>query len=244
MNIEKIFLKTYLYEYMSLENMRLISIKKDQVVADDKKRKLKPIEDFLQKLVDFGVVVYNNSKFLQEDIDAIVKKEPFSYTYIDSSKSWSPGFSLYFEHPAQVEIAIPNSFDEGAVIIKVSSEHPDAYLLDHSFPSIVSACEALGKFLSKNTVEIMVDPQKYLQKVRGGETFDFSVERQVVENQKNIVKNSGSKPALSQNNQNSKPTNRIKISGNNGGDRIVPSRSLRDVESFLTKGDADENDGD
>ena len=123
------------------------------------------MEEFLQKFVDLEIVVNNRDQYTKNTsgFDGL-EPQKFNFYLVDSSKTWSPGISIFFDHPCEVEIAIPNKVeDDGVVIIKVSSHHPDAYLLEQKFNSFESACKALARFLSKCTVKIGKDSRKYIK---------------------------------------------------------------------------------
>ena len=154
-NLDDIFFKSFLQEYSEQEAQKILSSKEDRKIAQQKKEKLYPIEQFLQKFVDFEVMVNHCDKYTKNPLPAEpVEPKLFHWYNRDSSKRWYPGISIFFDHPAQVEIAIPNSYEEGAVVIKVASHHPDAYILEQRFSNIEFACRALGKFLSKCTISI------------------------------------------------------------------------------------------
>ena len=78
----------------------------------------------------------------------------------ESSPTWSPGVSLCFDHPAEIEIAVPNDRDgDGVVIIRVASPHKDELLLNRRFDSMEMACKALAKFIGNNTESLENDPR-------------------------------------------------------------------------------------
>ena len=154
--LDDIFLNDFLKEFKEKEKKKIFLNKEEQAIALKKSHKLEPIKMFLQKFVDLGVVVYNAERYNRNvfHYNTDNQEQEFKYYESDSSESWAPGISICFEHPAQVEIAIPNKPEEGIVIIKVASQHPDYYLLEQKFSSMESACHALAKFLGKNTIKI------------------------------------------------------------------------------------------
>jgi hypothetical protein len=195
-DIENVFIKSYLMEFAEIEKKKILLSRKNEEIALAKKEKLIEIEKFLKKFIDFGVVVFNKNKFFhndgikEEDFDLENKK--FIFYYMDSSKTWSPGISLCFDNPAAVEIAVPNNREDGYVVVKVSSDHPDAYILEQKFLNPISVCDALGKFLSKNTVSLNVDSLHGLvekHRKTGGNEKNISTNRVGnAENSVNIVK--------------------------------------------------------
>lgn len=191
MNLDEIFLQTYLKDYAQREKQKLNHSQEDRLIANEKKKKLVVIEQFLQKFVDLEVVVHNKDKYntsisILEDI--IPQK--FKFYLVDSSKSWSPGISIFFDHPCEVEIAIPNKIEDGVIIIKVASHHPDAYMLEQQYQNMESACKALARFLSKNTVKINKDPRQYIRE-------NFKLKNQDNESKKEIDTNNNSMKKIS-----------------------------------------------
>jgi hypothetical protein len=165
MDIDEIFVKSYLAEFTEKEKQKNITSKEEQAICEAKKRKLENIEKFLQKFVDLEIIVNHKDKHTN-NVSSIYEIQPqkFEIRHAESSKKWAPGISILFDHPADVEIAIPNRPDEeGIVVIKVASEHPDSYILEQHFTSFESACEALGKFLGKCTVSIGKDHTQILK---------------------------------------------------------------------------------
>lgn len=164
-DLNEIFLRSYLQEYNEKEKKKILHSQEDRVIAAQKKQKLSTIEEFLQKFVDLEIHVQHRDQFTRNTSPLhYIESQKFNFYFVDSSKKWSPGISIFFDHPAEVEIAIPNKIEEeGAVVIKVATHHPDAYILEQKFTNLTSACEALGKFLGKNTVSIGKDPSKYLE---------------------------------------------------------------------------------
>ena len=166
MNLDEIFLKSYLQEFGEKEKRKILTSQEDRVIASHKKQELSMIEQFLQKFVDLEVTVNHCEQYTKNaKVEEIVEPKKFQFYHVDSSKKWSPGISIWFDHPAQVEIAIPNNkIEEGVVVIKVATHHPDSYILEQKFLNYENACEALGKFLGKCTVSIGKNPSKYLSK--------------------------------------------------------------------------------
>lgn len=164
MNLDDIFLKSYINEFSEREQKKASHSIEDRKIAEIKYKKLAIIEEFLQKFVDIGLLVTHKDQFSKntigiEDINA----QPFEFYQADSSKSWAPGISILFDHPCEVEIAIPNKAEQGVVIIKVASHHPYAYILEQKFNNFENACEALARFLSKCTVRITKDPSTIIK---------------------------------------------------------------------------------
>jgi len=165
MNLDDIFMQSYLKEYTEKEKKKIIHNQEDRLIAAQKRKKLAIMEEFLQKFVDLEIVVNHRDQYTKNStsLDGMEPKK-FEFYLVDSSKSWSPGISIFFDHPCEVEIAIPNKVEEeGVVIIKVASHHPDAYILEQKFHTFEAACKSLARFLSKCTVKIGKDPRKYVK---------------------------------------------------------------------------------
>lgn len=165
MDLDDIFMRSYLNEFSEKEKKKILLSREDREIAEQKRKLLQPIEIFLQKFVDLEISV-NHCHYYTKNTTSMHGVEPqlFAYTLVDSSKKWAPGISIWFNHPAEVEVAIPNHPDEdGVVVIKVATAHPDSYILEQRFSSFESACEALGKFLSTCTTSMGKDPTQYLE---------------------------------------------------------------------------------
>lgn len=120
-------------------------------VSQEKSKKLTPIRQLLERLVNRGLIVSNC------DRDSKKPPQPFEVYENDSSDSLLPGVSLFFDHPAQIEIAIPNSVDIkrlGEVVIMCATVHPDSAMLRGPFRSMREAAVALADFIAKNTITI------------------------------------------------------------------------------------------
>lgn len=166
MDYDDLFINSFLNDVQEKEKKKIRISQEERIIAAEKKKKLEVIEKFLQKFVDLGVMVYHSDQYTANAKHEIREPLKFSFYHTDTSKKWAPGISIWFDHPATVEIAIPNNQKEdGVVIIKVASTHPYSYIIDQSFNSYESACEALGRFLSKSTHSITQDARKYLKDV-------------------------------------------------------------------------------
>ncbi len=126
----------------------------------EKDKILQPIRDLLKRFVDLGVWVYDKNKFERvlpkSDGDKLPPR--LFATYEDpSSPRWLPGYSLYIEHPADIEIAVPDVKDRekfGLIVISCK-ENPHSGILDNRiFRDVDSACMAISEFLSKNLVKV------------------------------------------------------------------------------------------
>jgi hypothetical protein len=165
MNLDEIFMQSYLKEYTEKEKKKIIHSQEERLIAAEKKKKLAIMEEFLQKFVDLDVMVNHRDQYTKNStsLEGIEPKK-FEFYLVDSSKTWSPGISIFFDHPCEVEIAIPNKTEEeGVVVIKVASHHPDAYILEQKFNTFDAACKSLARFLSKCTVKIGKDPRGYVK---------------------------------------------------------------------------------
>lgn len=137
-----------------------------ELQAIEKKRAaLMPIRKLLNRFVEMGLVV-PDSEIGNPGVSATATKK-FSFYEGESSPTWAPGASLYFDNPAQVEIAIPNEADqekEGVIVIRSVTNHKDRNMLHQKFSSIEAVKEALAKFLGKNAVSIDRDPRTVVRK--------------------------------------------------------------------------------
>lgn len=125
-----------------------------QEVIVAKNRALIPMRQLLKRLTDMNLVVANAS--LHTGGVSAPNSAPVAFTVSEgiSSERWQPGHSLYFDHPAEVEIAIPNTKDQadvGVVVITCATPHPDASFLNGPFRSMEEACIALAEFIARNT---------------------------------------------------------------------------------------------
>ncbi len=167
-NLNEIFIKSYLGEYQEKEKQRINHSNGDRDIARRKKTELQGMENFLQKFVDLEIYVHHSDQYTKNSITNDTRDpQKFSFYFVDSSKKWSPGISILFDHPAEVEIAIPNKpEEEGVIVIKVASHHPYSYLIEQKFHNFESAYEALGRFLGRSTFKIGKDPRKYLKDIQ------------------------------------------------------------------------------
>lgn len=165
MNLDEIFVQSFIKEYTEKEKKKITHSQEDRAIAMQKKKKIAIMEEFLQKFVDLEIIVNHKDKYTKSTTsNENIEPQKFQFYLVDSSKAWSPGISIFFDHPCEVEIAIPNKpLEDGVVIIKVASHHPDSFILEQKFNSFESACKALGRFLSKCTVKINKDPRSYIK---------------------------------------------------------------------------------
>lgn len=153
MDINKIFQETFLNEVQERNKKQSLSSRDQRDVAEAKLQKLIPIKEFLDLFVDAQVYVRH------KDFYSPYKKEPldepvlFSYYTGTSSHKYSPGISIFIEHP-EIEIAIPNKREEGIVVIYPTSRTPDDFLISQHFENFDNAVKALGKFISRCTIKI------------------------------------------------------------------------------------------
>jgi hypothetical protein len=127
----------------------------DERLMARKAEQLFPVRRLLKKFDDMRLVVHNADRYVRPQTTDNFPPQPFRPYEAESSESWAPGVSLFFDHPAQVEIAIPNERDQarmGVVVMNSASEHPDQDMLRGPFRSIDDALLALSNFLAHNTV--------------------------------------------------------------------------------------------
>lgn len=157
MDLDEI-MSSYLSEVTEKEKKKVQTSQEDRAIAAKKRKILEPVRAFLQKFVDLEVTVYHRDQYTK-NTNTFPEPQKFSFEEIDSSKIWSPGVSILINHPAEIEIAVPNHpAEDGLVIIKVATHHPDAYILEQKFNNVESACKALAKFLGKGTISIGKNP--------------------------------------------------------------------------------------
>lgn len=139
---------------MHLEQNRLV--RHEKIIAE-KSQALIPFRMLLKKLVDAGAYVNHHGL---HDPGSMVRSHAPQLLQVwedQSSPKWQPGVSLFLDHPAKIEIAIPNpnqQTDHGVVVVMCSTDHPHSYLLKGPFVTIDEACVALAKFLSLSTQRI------------------------------------------------------------------------------------------
>lgn len=145
-------------EKQKKENQR-VSVEMRQI--ERKGRQLQPIKELLEKFTELGLIV-SDSKIGMGGVP-LNSTKTFSFYEAPSSPAWAPGVSLFFDHPAEVEIAIPNDIDvekSGIVIIRTVSLHKDRILFDKKFTTIDMAKDTLARFLGKNAIAITNNPRK------------------------------------------------------------------------------------
>ena len=148
MDLDEI-MSSYLSEVTEKEKKKVQTSQEDRAIAAKKRKILEPVRVFLQKFVDLEVSVNHRDQYTKNS-NSFPEPQKFSFEEIDSSKSWAPGISILLNHPAEIEIAVPNHpAEDGLIIIKVATHHPDAYMLEQKFNNVESACKALAKFLEK-----------------------------------------------------------------------------------------------
>lgn len=156
MNLDDI-ISDFVSEINEKEKKKLLSSQEDREIAAKKRKILLPIEKFLQKFVDLELLVNHRDQY-SKNTNKFTEPQKFSFEEVDSSKKWAPGISLLINHPAEIEIAIPNRIEEeGVVVIKVTSHHPYSFVLENKFNSIEDACKGLAKFLSYSSISINKD---------------------------------------------------------------------------------------
>lgn len=134
-----------------------------EVQAVERKRKaLAPLRFFLQKFVELGLIVPDSRVGTTPGV-APNATMLFSFYESEASPYWAPGVSLFFDHPAEVEISVVNEHDRvklGMVVIRSVTSHKDRLMLHQKFETVEQAKDALAKFLGKNAVAIENDPRR------------------------------------------------------------------------------------
>lgn len=130
---------------------------RDSDVEREKALLLTPVRQLLKALVDAGVVVKHRDSYNH----GAVRRQPPSPLAVyedESSTSWLPGRSIMLDHPAEIEIAVPNEHQrasQGVVVIScMTADHPQEALLRGPFFTVEAACMALSKFLAASTVKV------------------------------------------------------------------------------------------
>lgn len=127
--------------------------RRNEEIIHKKDLQLVPVRKLLKRFMDLNVVVANASRYRRGEI-TIAPPVSLAVTEGASSPSWAPGNSLFLDHPAELEIAIPNDkdiADQGVIVIRCSSDHPDSAMFNGPFRSIEEACLILAEFLAKHT---------------------------------------------------------------------------------------------
>lgn len=162
-NLQNIFIENFLKNYDIAEKKKILLTKEDQLLIERKNKSLDVMREFLSEFVKQGVKVRHKDFYNINIIDkSAIQDQKFMYYDSETSKSWAPGISIMFDHPAEVEIAIPNEKIEGAVIVKVASYHPASKYLERKFHSFEEACKYLSYFLCESTVSVDGDYQRTL----------------------------------------------------------------------------------
>ena len=153
-------LSEFLQEFDSRKQKESKKAHLEVQLIEAKRKELRGLRKLLQRFVDMGLVVLDSR--IGEPGYAPNATQKFAFYEGESSPTWGPGVSLYFDHPAQVEIAIPNEIDkakEGCVVMRSVTQHKDRIMLHQQFADMEQAKENLAKFLGKNAVSIERDPR-------------------------------------------------------------------------------------
>lgn len=149
MDLKDIFQNSVLNEIQEQNKKKSLTSQYEREVASAKKKQLAPVQEFLQMFVDSQIYVKHCDYYTSKNHEP----QLFSFFLGDSSKSWSPGVSIFIEHP-EIEIAIPNNKHDGQIVIFISSHHPDSFLISQKFTTMESAIKSLGSFLGRCVVKI------------------------------------------------------------------------------------------
>lgn len=161
--LHNIFVENFLKNYDAAEKKKILLSREDQVLIEMKDKKLEIIRNFLSEFVKQGVQVRHKDFYNNTIVDkSLAQDQRFNFYNNETSRSWAPGVSIMFDHPAEVEIAIPNERQEGLVIIKVATYHPSSRLLERKINSYEDACKALAAFLATSVVSVDDEYKKIL----------------------------------------------------------------------------------
>lgn len=168
-NLDDLFLNEFLKGFEEQEQKKTLLSREQQQIAQRKSEELEPIRKFLQKFIDLEVKVKHcdyHSRDVLRKLDITNDSQLFNFYNEESSESFAPGISILIDHPAQIEIAVPNNYEKGLFVVSVATYHPDAHLLAQSYGSLESVCQALARFISKNTVSISKEAKSIMNKER------------------------------------------------------------------------------
>lgn len=136
--------------------------KRDDEIERAKALVLTPVRQLLKALIDAGVVVRHRDSYNPGAVRRPAP-EPLKVYEDESSPTWLPGNSIMLDHPAEIEIAVPNDNhvrQEGVIVIRcMTPDHPQESLLRGPFHTVESACMALSKFLAFSTVRVTRQPK-------------------------------------------------------------------------------------
>lgn len=132
----------------------------DNEVTAKKDLELVPLRRLLQQIVEMNIQVANASRWAGGTRQTDLTPRAFMVSEKSSSNPYLPGNSLYIDHPAEIEIAVPNERDQedrGVVVILCSTDHPQKSMLNGPFRSMNEACVALADFIAENTEYAVID---------------------------------------------------------------------------------------
>lgn len=171
--LDSIFLNSFLKDYHQKQETNAQYVKESRLIAEQKQKKLQPVAEFLDKFTELGVKVFHRDTFdtsiSSQDFE---KSMSFTYYMATTSKAWEPGISIMIDHPAQIEIAIPNDEKMGLFVLNISTDHPDSLVLKQKFNSLSTLCQALAIFINKNTIAMDVNPQEVIKNLENKMRFD------------------------------------------------------------------------
>lgn len=161
-NLEQIFLDSFIKKINEKQEKERLLSQETKAICDKKRKKLESIRTFLDKFIEQNVEVFHKDKFnLNLQVNPEEKNQPQKFQYYegDSSESWAPGISIFFDNPADTEIAIHYEYDSKQKIVEkfvvhISSEHPHTKILNNTFDTEQDLCKALAEFLFLNTLSI------------------------------------------------------------------------------------------
>ena len=131
----------------------------DHEMTEKKDRELIPVRKLLQQIVEMNIQVSNASRWDGGTRVTDLTPKPFQVSENKSSDPYLPGNSLYIDHPAAIEIAVPNPREQeekGVVVILCSTDHPHKSMLNGPFRSMDAACIALADFIAENTEHVVL----------------------------------------------------------------------------------------
>jgi hypothetical protein len=191
-NLDDLFLNEFLKGFEEQEQKKVLLSREQQQIAQRKSEELEPIRKFLQKFIDLEVKVKHcdyHSRDVLKKLDITNDAQFFSFYNEDSSDSFAPGISIMIDHPAQIEIAVPNNYEHGLFVVSVATEHPDSHILAQSYGSVESLCQALARFISKNTVSISKEAKSLMNKERQTSGYVKTIPQVNTNTQNNLQNN-------------------------------------------------------
>lgn len=130
-----------------------------QKILKTKREKLDPIKQFLREFEKIHVKVRNSDNGTPGVGLQVAQR--FTVYEKESSSSWSPGVSIYFDHPLKVEIAVPNDSKQGLFVINTVTDDPiwTQKFKSRIFKNADEVKQILAVFMAEMALSIDNDPR-------------------------------------------------------------------------------------